>query len=101
MKSKRMMLVLTLAIVLCIALALSLTACQKYFTVLFEEEGVASQTVVVGGKATRPMVEKGDMRVEWYTDEQLTSIFDFETDLNKYIKINIFMIFIYNYLYYS
>lgn len=87
MKSKRMMLVLTLAIVLCIALALSLTACQKYCTVLFEEEGVASQTVVVGGKATRPMVEKGDMRVEWYTDEQLTSIFDFETEIKEDITL--------------
>ena len=60
------------------------------FTVTFNTNGgssIASQTVDVGGKVTRPTTnptKSGNTFVDWYTDDTYQTVFDFEnTTINK------------------
>lgn len=49
MKSKRRLMVLALSVLICLVVAITLTACQQFCTVTFKEEGISSQTVFKGG----------------------------------------------------
>ena len=48
MKSKRRLMVLALSVLICLVVAITLTACQQFCTVTFKEEGISSQTVFKG-----------------------------------------------------
>lgn len=86
MKSKRPA-VFVLAVVVCLLLAVSLSACQKLCTITFEEEGVVSQTVRKGQRATKPFLERENMRVEWYSDKELTQPFDFDAIVDSDVTL--------------
>ena len=49
MKSKRRLMVLALSVLICLVVAITLTACQQFCNVTFKEEGISSQTVFKGG----------------------------------------------------
>lgn len=87
MKSKRRLMVLALSVLICLVVAMTLTACQQFCTVTFKEEGISSQTVFKGGKATEPLTVRQGMRVVWYTDEALTCVFDFDDVIEKDVTL--------------
>lgn len=53
MKSKRRLMVLALSVLICLVVAMTLTACQQFCTVTFKEEGISSQTVFKGRQGHR------------------------------------------------
>ena len=79
--------VLALSVLICLVVAMTLTACQQFCTVTFKEEGISSQTVFKGGKATEPLTVRQGMRVVWYTDEALTCVFDFDDVIEKDVTL--------------